>query len=119
LILMSMLMSDHLIFGFHRLAMTIRKGIRSSKKPSIFYSKLITDPRGFYPYGVLRKDLGGLAYSVKNMPMAATAMMAAVAQPKIRRSGGLTRFPMTLGLLVSSVTRTISGGASTPLSTAE
>ena len=50
--------------------------------------------------------------------MAAIAIIAAVPQPKKRIRGGLTRVPMTLGLLVSSVTRTIKGGARTPLRTA-
>ena len=58
-------------------------------------------------------------YKVKNIPIAAIVIITAVPQPKIRNKGELTRVLMTLGLLVSSVTSTIKGGARTPLRTAE
>jgi transposase len=57
-------------------------------------------------------------YIVTNMPMPAAVIIAAVAHPKARSRRELTRAPMTSALLVSRMTRTINGGASTPLSTA-
>jgi hypothetical protein len=43
-------------------------------------------------------------HSVTNISTVAAVMMTAVAQPSHRRSSGLTRFPMTVGSLVSSTT---------------
>ena len=58
-------------------------------------------------------------YIVTTIPMLAAVIIAAAAHPKARSRRELTRAPMTSALLVSRTTRTINGGASTPLSTAE
>ena len=49
----------------------------------------------------------------------AVVMMTAVAQPSHRGSGELTRFHMTVGSIVTRMTSTINGAASTPLITAD
>ena len=48
---------------------------------------------------------------VKSIAAAAAVMTAKVAQPKYLSSGGFTRLPITLGLLVRRMTSRISGGA--------
>src|SRR5438552_4129812 len=59
------------------------------------------------------------SYIVTNIATAATAIITAVAQPSHLRSGGFIRSPITFLLLVSSTTRTMSGGARTPFRTAD
>ena len=58
-------------------------------------------------------------YIVTNIAIVARVMTTAVIQPMYRSVLELARLPITFLLLVSNVTRTISGGASTPLRTAE
>ena len=60
-----------------------------------------------------------LVNMVTNIPMDAAVIIPAAAQPIYRSGRELTRIPIILELLVSRTTRTIRGGASTPLSTAE
>ena len=50
---------------------------------------------------------------------AAALIVAAVAQPTQRRSGGLARVPITSRSLVRSKTNIISGGVRTPFTTAD
>src|SRR5665213_4514878 len=59
------------------------------------------------------------AQAVMIIPTAAAVITARVAQPKYLRSGGFTRLPMTLWLLVRRMTSTIRGGARRPLITAD
>jgi hypothetical protein len=54
-----------------------------------------------------------------NIATLAAAIRTVAAQPSSRSSGGLTRAPNTFGSLVRSTTSTISGGASTPFTTAD
>src|SRR5690242_2003071 len=63
--------------------------------------------------------LAGGLHVVTNMAIAAAAMITAVAQPRIFKIGEFTRLPITFFELVSNTTRTISGAASTPFSTAD
>ena len=60
-----------------------------------------------------------LVNMVTNIPMDAAVIIPAAAHPIYRSGRELTRIPIILELLVSRTTRTIRGGASTPLSTAE
>src|SRR6185437_181551 len=59
------------------------------------------------------------SYVVTNIATAATAIITAVAQPSHLSSGEFVLSPITFLLLVSSTTRTISGGARTPFRTAD
>jgi len=54
-----------------------------------------------------------------SIPAAATVITPKVAQPKDLRSGEFTRLPITFSLLVRRMTSRISGGASSPLITAD
>src|ERR1039458_7155836 len=58
-------------------------------------------------------------YPAKNIAMAAAVITAAASHPINLSSGGFTRSPITERSVVSSTTSTISGGASTPLATAD
>jgi hypothetical protein len=63
-------------------------------------------------------DVLAAGHIVANIPIAAAARIAAVAQPSHLSVGGLTRLPITFLLLVNSTTRTIKGGARTSFNTA-
>ena len=58
-------------------------------------------------------------HEVISIPAAAAVITTNVAQPKDRSSGEFTCFPITLRLLVKSITSKINGGASNPLMTAD
>ena len=52
---------------------------------------------------------------VRNIPMAASAMIAAAAQPTALKYTGRCSLPMTFGLLAISIIKHITGAAVTPL----
>src|SRR6202000_178996 len=60
-----------------------------------------------------------LRIQLMNMPAAHAVITPAQTQPSVRMTGLFFRSPITLALLVRRITSTISGGASTPLRTAE
>src|SRR5579864_3158124 len=76
--------------------------------------------RGSAPRAMGRAERGRwTGQDVMIIATAAAVMTAKVAQPKYLSSGGFTRFPMTLWLLVRRMTSRIRGGARRPLMTAD
>src|ERR1700750_127317 len=63
--------------------------------------------------------LAGFYPEVRNIPMAASAMIAAATQPTALKYTGRCSFPMTLGLLAISIIKHITGAAVTPLMIAD
>ena len=60
-----------------------------------------------------------MLHEVISIPAAAAVITTNVAQPRYPRSGEFTCFPITLWLLVKSITSKINGGANNPLMTAD